>query len=758
MIQKFVLTYNSVDEILTINPDGWKENGQMWKRSRKYHGVFQSYSATSYRFARIAGGGGDTIKAAYDADGIKADVTVTVYDRNPQTDDWDLSYIGKLNFDPDKYFSERDFVEVGFVANSNIQKFITRDELEIDINSLVSVDGVTMNAFSNSPKQFTFKKIDIQRQVQSSGNFENTPGENVFYSLHDPATFIPPFTDVIWLQPETIHRYKYYAGAVDINETGSSFLSESGPSLEERSLYFYENGSDQTVEIVITKCDIGGNITDIVYSYNAKDDEIAFILVIEVYDADDVLQSTTEIDSYLVQEPYPDFPTMVVITFNGDDIVGESFELQPEWKIAMTVKAVTNLPESWDELTHHSIYNHLEIEFDFYENALSIGDTTVSGYYPYEAFARMFQLITSNENTFDSVFLGRGDSEFITHSSSETYQNIAITNGWNIRSFPDRPLNLKLSDLFKTFDGIFNLMLSYDHPNDRFYIEQKAEAFKSDTIIYNIGEVTGLKIRPFKEAYFNEILGGYDTDGNYEQFQGANEFISQFDYSVEMPVKETLDIRIPYNADSIMIELTRRKQYSSYASEDTDGDDMIFIAKMNQMGITEQGDGAALEGFPGIEQRYNIKLTARENLLRWASYIKASQWKETDFTIRFRKSKKGIDMTYTNANGDTVTELSDIPASEIADIIRLFNPEIYEFESIFNLELNAAIEAEPHGLILFEFENIGYAGFIEEIQTQDYNQKATYKLIAYDSASGIEKLFEDSESVLFEDGEQVLFD
>ena len=159
--QKFILKYNAESETLEQNPDGWNRNGQSWHRHLDYHGVFQSYTVDTYRFARKSGGGGDFIKEKYDIDDIKTIVLVEVYDRNPQTDGYDLSYTGKLNFDPDKFKIERDYVEIGFVSSADIQKFITNDEIELDITSTKALDGSSINSFSNAPAESTFKGINL---------------------------------------------------------------------------------------------------------------------------------------------------------------------------------------------------------------------------------------------------------------------------------------------------------------------------------------------------------------------------------------------------------------------------------------------------------------------------------------------------------------------------------------------------------------------------------------------------------------------
>ena len=769
MVQEFVLTYGALNETLTINPEGWSENGQSWQRDKIYHGVFQSYTVSSFRFALKPGGGGDFIKNAYDTDDIKANVIVTVSNRNPQTDDFDISYIGKLNFDPEKFFIERDYVEVGFVQNSNIQKFTNRDETELDITKVVSLDDVTMNSFVSQPVSIAFKPINIWRRADLEGNFDH-----LFYiSVVD----IPELTAAgIEFHPASTYvDVKYYAENIPVNEIGlANLLCTAGPLQADRVVWIYENPHEDTYcYIKFESLEIIQNARLQFLDYSGPFDPYARVTVsaaILIVDSSEVTLATFPIFTKTIERTGADpWPYTEDIDFNFDDILTYQTALQyfipPGGKLAFFIEVepyalFEGAAVIFSSDTGSDVPASIDFNFTIYEVTDGAIESNVNCFYPHEAFTRLFQLITSEEDTFYSTFFGRSDSEFITYStllSGETGKLDAITSGWNLRQFSGKPLTINLRKLFEAFDSMYNLMLGYDSINERFYIERKSNAFDRESVLFDIGEIIDLKINPYNSAYFNEISGGCDTDGNYEEFQGVNEFISKIDFTCDQPVKETLKIRCPYNTDSIAMELARRMPYSNFASEDTDYDDKIFIVRTNSAEETVQG-GASVSGFAGIEDRYNIKLTARESLLRWADYIKCSYWKQGTFTIKFGRSSKVVDIIYENQFGEVVSEFDDIESSEIEDVLKLFNPRYYQFTGKFMPEYKTALELNPHGIILFTFDNESFAGFVDHIQTKDYDRQAEYKLIAYDSFENTEKWFMDDDTALFMDDDTHLFE
>lgn len=748
-IQKFILKYNAEEETLVDNPDGWSENGQMWQRHKEYHGVFQSYTVNTFRFGRKSGQGGDFIYEKYLIDDIKTIIAIEIYDRNPQTDDFDISYIGLLNFDPEKFRIERDFVEIGFVQNSDIQKFTTNDEIELNIKSLFGLDGTAINDFVNAPAEITFKGINLFLIVEETGYFSRW----LFFN-NNPAYEEYPIED---------REIYYYGNNVEINEIGDRLQTIYGETGEDHYIYedsdrtaeIYTNDTDFDTEIIFTNVDSEDNGSRVFFAIGAGGyAKLIITIVLQIYDSEDVLTGQDIIWSETFEETISgDFTHY--INYNISDLIDTPKAFGFNWSVPAGGRMVLRtmvMPEASTWINSFCSYQQqLTNNLSFVEKSPTIGDTINNGYLTHELFTRVFQQILSKENGFYSEFFGRTDSEFISYMANGPGSLDFIIDGWNLRQFPNSQFVVEFKKLFQTFDGIYNLMIGYDKTNERFYIEQKSEAFKSDLIMFDVGEVSECVITPYKDAYFNEIEAGYEEKGDYEEVQGIYEINLNQNYAVNMPVKETLKIKAPYNTDSIGMELARRKPYSAYASEDTKYDEKIYVVRTDGSETIQGGED--LSGFTGIEERYNLCFTPRENTIRWASFIKSGLWKEGTITLKFQSATKSINITYKNQNGDIVDEFDNITDSDLPDL-RLFDPQYYEFEGVFNLSFKEKLDENPHGLIKFDFNGIHYAGFIDELQTQDYNRKAKYKLIAYATIEGENKLFMDDDPALFMDDDE----
>ncbi|MCP4761827.1 MAG: hypothetical protein GY870_08595, partial [archaeon] len=417
--------------------------------------------------------------------------------------------------------------------------------------------------------------------------------------------------------------------------------------------------------------------------------------------------------------------------------------------------SVTNYQNQSIDLSFLNTINDLDI----IEKYDSIATTQTLSFFPHELFTRLIQLSTSETDTsklFYSILFGRTDSEFELYPANGNGALDAVTSVWEIRNFPDKPFNVSIRDLFKSFDSIYSIGLSYDRANERFYIESKSEFYNSSSQMFELTDVKNFVRKPYKTGYFSEIKNGINKKIEYEEIQGANEYNLNNEKTVSIPIKTTLDAQQVYNTDSIGIELPRRKQYTTNANEDTRYDENICIIRTD--GTEAIQNGTSVTGFIGVDEMYNVKLTPRENLIRWGGVIKSCLWKSSE-DIKQILSQKNVNINYTNRQGNNVNELDDINQSELTDQ-RLFNPEIYEFESAITLEILNTLDSDPHGYVRVTFNEIVYEGFVLEMQTKDYDRKATWKLLA----KGVDEIvdvdnyvFENDDNYTFENDDNYIF-
>lgn len=744
---KYWLTYNAVRTELTVDPAGWDENGLIYERNKIYHGVLRSYSL-SLRFARQSNplyeGGGEIIKTAYETDGLNAEIDIEIEKYNGQTQDYDNFYTGILDIKPSRFKIYRDFVEVAIIDGSKENKFITNDEVEFDLNSTTSLDGTAITAFASSPRTVTIDGItQVLNAITNAVLNELYPFEFANY-------------------PEQVSAY-YQADNITLNDLFNNLIV----STDESNIKIYENRSDTSKIIIpIIDCDYSfsntaggaggiGNPCDVDITYTSritqydKDGGMKFFVDVRFDDDIDGVQTNLIVN----------IPTISVAVLNTGTLLLSTTQF---------------LLESGDYLEFYINYGTTKMDIrSLFLNSINIysfntfsieewtstPDVTRNAYLPYEVFTRLIQLQTGETDTAKLIYsskYGRGDSEFQTYGTDGDGSLLPLLPGKILRGFDDSPYNVSFRDYFKSLDALHNIGAGYDRINERFFIEDKSEFYKSGLLMFTLSGVVDLTVTPYDQYYFNEIKAGYKNNVEYEERNGVNEFNTPADYSVNQPVKNTLDISSPYNADTLGIFYSIALRKSEIGNKDTKYDDNNFLLDVSRyitsfISEVDTYDRNVPDAVLTTQQIYNLKYTPRENLIRWANILKVQLWKDTGIDVNFVKSQKNFDFEYTNKDGNTVNELDDIAQSELV-ANRLFNPEIIEGECIVTAAMITQLNNDPHGVVGLTFDEVDYYGFIIKFETKDYNKKANFTLLAVDYVTGTEYLFEDDQEFLFDEG------
>jgi hypothetical protein len=329
--------------------------------------------------------------------------------------------------------------------------------------------------------------------------------------------------------------------------------------------------------------------------------------------------------------------------------------------------------------------------FDLVEFYPSLDTSAVDCFFDFEMGTRLIQICTGETDTsklLDSNIFGRTDSEFQTYPSNGALAYIATTSTKKLRNFPDATITLNFKDWFKSRDRMDNLAMWFDKANDRFRIEEKEQVYK-DELIYDFGVVSNLKVRPYKGGYWSQLMTGTNEKGDYEKVSGAQEYNIKSEHSIDFPVKDKLDLRVPYNTDSRTMDFSRISRYENQGSTDTKEDNKIVIVKTD--GTETIVNGSDYGDFLGIDEMYNIDYSPRNCILNNGNWIGSVFEKDDNGVIKFRNNSKDIDFTKVNSPN----EQADIEKSELGT--PLYFPEEFEFDFQINDEGIKAIEADPHG-------------------------------------------------------------
>jgi hypothetical protein len=726
MEYQYILSFNGSTETLTVNPAGWSDIGINFMRHEIYHSVLRSFTV-SLRFARIQGGGSDFILSAYQAQGINANVLITINKRNKSTNQFELFHAGSLDM---KTLSiDRDFVEIAIIDGMKVQKLISRDEIDYNLLSTTSTDGVQVAPFQNT-KTISLTPIDIILEAEFNGNLngyfaeavpltiegeiakitynnnaitKNTIGERVAFVEDNPLIYTNSTLYDVDLKINTngVLNLDVWFRIVDSAEAGTAIPSYLTLSLKHGYFAYNEDG------------DLIGEYT--IYNQNLQ------------FNTD---ETNADLHQYITDLQYSGTGN-IVVPANG----------YIEYCTMATIISIGHNPHDRKVYVYTPTGNQSTSYTYITEYSAGADETTTQCLFPHEAFTRLIQLTTSETDTtklFSSEFFGRTDSEFQTYSDSGEGSLDAIFTGYMVRQFPNSSLTANLRELFKSFDAVYNIGMGFDKVNDRFYIEKKRSFFDSSYFMFDLGEVADFVITPYMGKYFSKLTGGYENEGSYEEYQGAYEFNVQREYSLPAPVKDERILRANYAFDSIGVELARRKPYYSFSSLDTKQDNRLFIIRTDGL---KPVLNSSVTGFPGVEKYYNTMLTPRQNAIRNGSIIRPALYKSSN-PIKYQTASKYISIN------TGIDDFTDIGQGELE--APLFIPELYTFKSYINSVILGILNINPHGFIRFSYEGTIYEGFIDSIETGDYNKEATYKLIAKGIETGNVMIYENDIDILYE--------
>lgn len=711
---QYILTYGTTVEILGFNPAGWDKLGITWMRHEVYHSVLRSFTL-SLRFVNInrggLTGGYQLIKQAYDTDGVYAEVSIEIKKRNPDTNDYDSLYTGVLDFTPGRWTIDRDlFWEISINDSSVLQKFISRDENEINILSNKTIDNTTITALATEFVNFT--PVDIVVKYKAICVFEGANGDTptgvAIPIVYSGSSLIPSEPTVTLNQIERVTIGGLYGNW----ETSVFKTIYTNDQTDTKRFQFKADVTyDSSIRIV---SDNSGTYSLKLYvkHYNELDGLVQsqnFLIVSGAY--------TSGTHTYT--------PSGSVSGYLNVANVATGHYIDAYYVIETTTTIVQIL------LTPGT-----SCDLELLETTFGKASTRVYGNYAFDTFNKSLQILTGVANSLDSSVMEAGGE----------LEHDFITNGYQIRKYPGPKMSLTFRELFKSFDGISNLGLWYDKINNKFIIEKKYTFFDNATKLFDANSISKFKIQPYTNAYYNKITAGFDNVGSYERVQGAVEFAVKREYATSAKVKEEKSIQVPYRFDSVMIEELRNLQYVNSATEDNDADNNVFIVRTdgNEPIMPDLGSPEYL-GMDVFYSYYNTMLTPRQNAVRWGNIIRACAYHNSN-PIQAQKTEKQFELVV-----DGIDENSNITVLELGDA--MYIPELYTFESYLTPDNIQTLLTNPHGYIDFIYNNVQYSGFINKIELTDNNRKANFELIARDNTVYL-RTFEDNNLHIFTDDDQ----
>lgn len=643
-----------LDPLVIEEPANWNDDEKEIIRSEKWFGITKNLSNNLDYY----GNAFDYIKSVYDIRGIKGNIRLEKEERNGQTDAWELSYSGYLDFST--YKQDKNYIKIKFNESQFFKNIESRMKEKYELERIDDLKGNPLPALS-------YKQLELQgREIFRESLLRN----NVDYWAYKANTNLVitamyfPF-ELIYRSDENVFQPSI---GVNLNtgqiDNATAFNNEFGGTI---GFMFYVT-SDNTNEVTIKikgrfKFRSYGNgvfsfrLSRYLYDENTG----VFSSPIYNYLTDDEVISLSDADGELVID------------------VDKTFTFEKRLTECMTIQA-----------TLRSDIFPIRIDYDanssitIQENQAST-TTTTDAVRVYDALDRLFQIVT-------------GQQCFQSNLLSNEWRDLLMTNGFKIRKFTDKNITTSLEEILEGLMAIDDIALIIE--NNTVRVEKKSYAF-DPTVAIDVGEVSDIEREIIDKQHLSSIEIGYDFDGKYEEVNGLDEFNIKNTYSTCIDVTESVLKAISkIRADAYGITLAQVKPFEDFPKLDTQYDKVNFfldskLISQNNYELRHWEDDFDDEptGIFSPATAFNLRLSPFNSLLRKGKTISCGLQKFPTELLKYSS---------TEGNSQLVTlypERAVIQNNVLA--VPYFLPEKITFDKKITLQQFKQIVDSPYKLIKF---------------------------------------------------------
>jgi hypothetical protein len=704
---KYTLTINSVVYILTITPSN--NLGIEYSRSDRYFGVIRTLTA-SLEFKYDQGnyiGGAQQLIDAFETNGIWAQASLLIQIRstqNPMT--YNNFFRGVADFSSIEI--ERNYVKLKFIESNDVKKLFTRDEIEINLNSLVSLDGTAITDYGlYKDTKVICSTIYYQALIEG------------FLTTQAPQT-MSANTSKLYVDGEQL---SYGIGGTII--TNDSGMLQIPTALDSK---LYENNKLAAITVSLSFL----VEMDIVVTYAGTGTFGPWSLIsrVTIYNDSGGVENYDEI--LVLSGGNVDVGTTPSETVSNSFAYAQDITLSPDWTIGVeTYLEYNNIGNVGSSATAFPLeYNYNNITI--LENSYTVSDFTCRSIPIFEAFLRALQLTTSKNSILLSDILQRTDTTPAVATDGD-YSLVQLMNGFAIRGNYKKDIVASVYGLFKSMDSLFNLGMWYNKLTSQFEIKQKADFYDSSTIILELGEVSNLLITVDEENYFSEIDAGLNENVDYGVYNGVEEYNTKTKFTTVVDsISNKLNIESKYRTDGNGILTAKIAGLTSIDTKKIDNYNWLIDCKRatphDFESITDE-DFTTVANVLEADKKINLNFSPKRCILRNSNRISPClEFKNSD--LKFQESQFNSNLqTQKTGESAAITENENITFAELDD--PLFSCLLYKFSCPVTALTIKTLDANPHGLITFMYRGKTKSGFLKRVSCDYPNKQGEWLLQKY---------------------------
>lgn len=619
---RFTLMESSMDDLVLYHaPDGWDDYTIELIRHKEYNSVLRTSAEIDLVFYKE---GRQFIKTVYIRAGVEGDITLLVERLNLTTYEYEV-YPAPTKISLASYLIDEVSVAVKLVDDSFKEKVFNREDIDVDILKLKSIEGYNIEPFDTESIVIPDLSIDNDDIATLTG-----------LPVSSSSPFVVPISSV----------------------TNNDFTAEmrvptsTVPDTLEAAFFL----SSATSRVLTISGDLQCDIRDAIsvdYRLVVLDSSGAVVAKYGVYE-----------NSWSLSGDY-----IFDISFSKQILLnkGESITFQ-------CVYSALNVATSY----------HLTIT-EIYE---APAEKSIPAYMDYEVFLRICQIITNLDNPFKSDFFGRLDTPLTTYTQDGELgaltKGIFIRTGTGINI--SNTIAVSLKDYFKAKSAQYRLGLGIEQKDGvNKVVVENLDYFYTGLPVLDISDrlrPEDIKVAAIPERYYNSAIFGYKKY-EYDRSAGALEFNTVSTWttvlkSIFTSISKICNIRADGQGIMNLLNASSADDYD--ITKDVKGDDDLFLISCYRDELLPTLIARTNQGFDYIggivyaNKLFNIIWSPARNLLRYGADIKAGLKKHLNSFIRWQSTDKNNTLeSRLTTETNTVYENGDILANNLND--SLWEPE-----------------------------------------------------------------------------------
>ena len=726
-------------DLLQFEPLNWDEDDKRLVRNIESWGVFTELSND----LEFVGDGRDYIISVFENQGTEAQLVLERWELRDINVGYELDYQGFLDL---KTYSLNDRkVSIQFLTGGLQSLIESQFDENYELERTTDIDGDSIPALEYKSITWEGRRIFLEsasgspNQLQQDGFFCQVNNDN-----DRLGAFVPTLSqlyesdglDIFGVTPQAPNR------GVQNSPLSQSPLFPLPTSSE--VLFINQTDVDRTVMVKVN-LNFDFNLRDPFQGATSTqfDERSNYILVIglaKYLRTDAAPPGTYEFVENIALTSSSDWWTQIVQPNDIGNLQGESpfFDiiLEPQQAIVPVVYALETSPTPADVVMQID-FSNINMTYSLQENSV-FPTTTFNSLKLYDAFKRMLEIYTADNDRFRSEYFRGGLFKDVLLSSGKHIRNLPFQTE---DSSPTAKISISLKDLYET-NNYFNLGWHVERIQNKeyFVVEDKPYYFQNQVVL-DLGDVANLVVASKPEFLFKSVTLGNGKAGDYEEVQGLQEYNARSSYVTALKTSDNeYDVEGKVRADLVGAELARRKNYTVAPNTDTryDNENFLFDSKLkggDEYELKVWQDSLDSEPICYDPQTAgNLLLTPFRSLERHSLCFNAGTRAYQDLFTRYSSGSGATDVAtqlpnepLRYENGDIINSDLKIPLYEAVEYT--FNRQVTtDIRRLLNDKtlVNGRLIPNVYFLIKFAFKTKIYYGYISEVS---YNGQGEWKLI-----------------------------